>query len=63
MSVPIWFTFTSTAFATPRVDALAQDLRVGDEQVVADELDPAAERVGQLLPAVPVALGQAVLDR
>ena len=36
---------------------------VGDEQVVADELDLVAELVGQQLPAVPVVLGAAVLDR
>ncbi len=37
--------------------------RVRDEQVVADELDLAAELVGEQLPAVPVVLGAAVLDR
>ena len=40
-----------------------QPLGVGHEQVVADELHLAAELRGQLLPAVPVVLGQAVLDR
>ena len=45
------------------VDALLQALGVGDEQVVADELHLVAQLVGQLLPAGPVVLGQAVLDR
>src|SRR5690606_16332194 len=44
------------------VDAFLEDLRVGDEQVVADQLDLAADAVGELLPAVPVVLGHAVLD-
>ena len=36
---------------------------VGDEEVVADQLAAAAELVGQQLPALPVVLGHAVLDR
>ena len=47
----------------PSLDALAQAARVGDEEVVADELDLAAELAGQQLPAVPIVLGHAVLDR
>ena len=39
-----------------------QDLRVGNEQVVAHELDLLAEVLGQLLPAVPIAFAQAVFD-
>ena len=35
---------------------------VGDEQIVADELDLVAELVGELLPVVPVAFGAAVFD-
>ena len=45
------------------LDALAQPLGVGDEHVVADELDPVAEALGEGAPAVPVVLGHAVLDR
>ena len=44
VSVPIWLTLIRIEFATPRVDALLQPLRVGDEQVVADELHLRAER-------------------
>src|SRR5271156_6004939 len=44
-------------------DPVAQPLRVGDEQIVADELDRAAELMRQLRPAVPVILGHSVLDR
>src|SRR5690606_24469202 len=43
-------------------DAVAEDARVGHEQVVADQLDPVAQALGQQLPAVPVALVHAVLD-
>ena len=44
VSVPIWLTLTSTLLATPRSMPWRSRLRVGDEQVVADELDPLAER-------------------
>src|SRR4029453_11004979 len=37
-------------------------LRVRDEHVVADELHAVAERACQRLPAVPVPLGEPVLD-
>ena len=43
-------------------DALRQALRVGDEEVVADELHVAAELGVELPPAGPVVLRQAVLD-
>jgi hypothetical protein len=49
------------ALPTP-LDPLAEALGVGDEEVVADELDPIADRVGELLPAVPVVLVERVLD-
>jgi hypothetical protein len=45
------------------VDAALEPLRVGDEEVVADDLDAAAQLLGQRLPAVPVVLGERVLDR
>ncbi len=45
------------------VDAPLQSLGVGHEQVVAHDLDAVAEGVGEQLPAVPVVLGAAVLDR
>ena len=44
MSVPIWLTLMRIELATPRVDAALQALGVGDEEVVADELDAVAER-------------------
>jgi hypothetical protein len=62
VSVPIWLTLIRIALAMP-LACPRQDLRVGDEQVVADQLHALAELVGQLRPAVPVALGHAVLDR
>ena len=37
--------------------------QVGDENVVADELDASRRAVGQELPARPVVLGQAVFER
>ena len=45
------------------VDAFAQDLRVRDEEVVADELNLIAERGGELRPPFPVAFSHAVFDR
>ena len=36
---------------------------IGDEQVVADQLDLVAQAFGQQLPAVEIVLGAAVLDR
>ena len=44
VSVPIWLTLTRIELAMPLLDALRQALRVGDEQIVADELDRVAER-------------------
>ena len=63
MSVPIWLTLMRIALATPRSMPSLQPLGVRHEQVVADELHAIAEPVGQQLPAVPVVLGHAVLDR
>ena len=45
------------------LDALRQPLDIGDEQIVADELDLVADQVGDDLPALPIVLGHAVLDR
>ncbi len=44
-------------------DAAPQAFGVGDEIVVAHQLQFPAQRVGQQFPAVPVVLGAAVLDR
>ena len=44
------------------LDALLQTLRVGDEQVVADDLNPLADRSGQFRPTVPLVLAQRILD-
>ena len=44
------------------LDALGQAGRVGDEEVVADQLDLVADLLGQLDPAVPVVLVQRILD-
>ena len=58
VSVPIWFTLTRMLLADAPLDARLQPFGVGDEEVVADELDAVAERVGERHPAVPVVLGQ-----
>ena len=50
------------ALAMPFFDAARETHRVGDEEVVADELHAAAELGGEQLPAFPVVLGEAVLD-
>ena len=44
VSVPIWLTLIRMALATPALDAPGQALLVGDEDVVADELDAPAQR-------------------
>ena len=43
-------------------DALAEEFDVGHEEIVADELGLRADRVGELLPAVPVVFRAAVFD-
>ena len=45
------------------LDAAPQPLRVGHEQVITDDLHPAAQARGQLLPAVPVVLAERVFER
>ncbi len=62
VSVPIWLTLIRMLLAMPLVDALLQPRRVGDEQVVADELDLRAEPLGEQLPAFPVVFAAAVFD-
>ena len=44
-------------------DAAAQPLRIGDEQIVADELHLAAQFLGQCRPTAPIVLIHAVFDR
>jgi hypothetical protein len=44
------------------LDALLEELDVGDEEIVADELDLVADGVGELLPGGPVVFGAAVFD-
>src|SRR5689334_18992483 len=46
-----------------KLDALLQKFRVGDEEIVADELHAAAYLVRQNLPAVPIVFGHAVFNR
>ena len=43
-------------------DALLEAFGVGDEEVVADELDLMADEIGEVFPAGPVVFGEAVLD-
>ena len=43
-------------------DAALQSLRVGDIKVVADQLHPVAELLGEKLPAFPIVLEQGVFD-
>ena len=62
VSVPIWFTLMRMLLAAFLSMPSCKPLGVGHEQVVADQLHLAAQLACQLLPAVPVVLGQAVLD-
>ena len=43
-------------------DAARENFRIGDENVVADELDFLSQFLGDELPAVPVVFGEAVFD-
>ena len=45
------------------LDGLGDPLGVRDQQIVADQLDPVAEPLAQVLPARPVVLAEAVLER
>ena len=54
--------FDQDAVAGAQLDALAQTLGVGHEQVVADQLYLAAQLLGHLLPAVPVFFIQTIFD-
>ncbi len=45
----------------PAVDSPLEPLGVCDEQVVANQLDAVADRLGEGDPAVPVVFGHAVL--
>ena len=58
---PIWFSLMRMALPAPSW-TLGQTLGVGDEQVVAHQLDLAAQLAGHLLPAFPVLFIQTVLD-
>ncbi len=44
------------------LDSLLEALGIGDEEIVAYELDLVAEDLGEVCPAVPVVFGQAVFD-
>ena len=62
VSVPIWFSLIRMLLAQP--SAMPRRRRSGlvTKQVVAHDLDPVAQRLVQLAPALPVVLVQAVLD-
>src|ERR1043166_3154854 len=44
------------------LDALAQKLNVGDEQIITHELDPVAQFVGEFFPVLPVSFRAAIFD-
>ncbi len=44
------------------VDAFAQELHVGDEKIVAHQLDFVAELVGEQLPGLPIVLGATIFN-
>ena len=51
------------ALAATGGDAFSKQVFVGDEEVIADELDARTESLGEELPPGPVVLGHPVLDR
>ena len=44
------------------MNALGKAFGIGDEEIIADELDFAAEAVGQFLPTVPVFFSESVFN-
>ncbi len=63
LKLPIWLTLIRIELPDAFLDAAREDFRVGDEEVVADELAAGADLVGQQFPADPVLLGHTVFDR
>ena len=53
VSVPIWFTLTSTLLRRPSRCPSLDALGVGDEQIVADQLHAVAERLASAPPSRP----------
>ena len=62
MREPIWLTLTRMELAVPVSMPLLEELDVGDEDIVADELDLGAEFVGERFPILPIAFRAAVFD-
>ena len=60
--VPIWFSLIRIELAAFSLDAPFETLGIGDENVVADDLDLGPEFLGHEFPAVPVVFGVTVLD-
>ena len=63
LTVPAWLTLTSTALTLRRRAASLHSARAGDEIIVADHLDPVADRGGELLEPFIIVLGERVFDR
>jgi hypothetical protein len=59
--VPIWLTFTRIELADPFRCPGREALRIGDEQIVANQLT-LSPIFGQRVPAIPVVFGHAVFD-
>ena len=64
LSVPRWFGLSSTALAAPQRGGLAHERRIGDEEVVADDLHAAADgaREARRSPAASSS-AERILDR
>ena len=62
VSDPIWFTLTKIALPR-RLDPSLEPLGVRDEQVVADQLNPFAERRVKEIPPFPIVLRERILER
>ena len=62
VTLPIWLTLISAELAARPRDRLGDDRRVGDEQVVAHDLEAVTEPLGETHPALPVAFGQSVFQ-
>ena len=61
--MPIWLTLMRIELATFLSIPSCRKVTLVTNRVVADQLNLAAEFFGQILPTVPVALGQAIFER
>ena len=63
VTVPIWLSLIKHGVADLLGHGAADDRRVGDEHVVADQLHAAPQLARDRFPAFPIVFGQRIFDR